>query len=293
MASPDEPATVVPSSSTAVVWFDVVLPRPAAVPRRIAHRVTVSVPPGYPVPELITVAGARARVDRRPPVVLDPPLRGPGWIAVGSCCDGPHRRALQPVNGGLRLGQRFAIDWNGMDDRNRFVVGDPTVNANWVFYGRPVLAVAPARVVAAVDRFRDQVPTDPRPVTLREADGNHVILALGDGRYAFYAHLEPGSVRVRRGQRVRAGQVIGRLGNSGSSTGPHLHFHLMNRPSALDSDGLPYVFKDFRLDGRTPSLTAELEAAITAGEPMPVDGSVSGRRRAALPLGGDVVSFPR
>jgi hypothetical protein len=293
MASPDEPATVVPPSSTAVVWFDVLLPRPAAVPRTIAHRVTASVPPGYPVPEQITVAGARARVDRRPPIVLDPPLRGPGWIAVGSCCDGPHRRALQPVNGGLHLGQRFAIDWNGMDDQNRFVVGDPTVNANWVFYGRPVLAVASARVVAAVDRFPDQVPTDPRAVTLREADGNHVILALGGGRYAFYAHLEPGSVRVRPGQRVRAGQVIGRLGNSGSSTGPHLHFHVMNRPSALDSDGMPYVFRGFRLDGRIPTFTAELEAAITAGEPMPVDSSASGRRRAALPLGRDVVSFPR
>jgi hypothetical protein len=292
MASPGEPATVVPPSSTAVVWFDIVLPGRAAVPRRISHRVSVSVPPGLPVPELVSLTGARARVDRRPPIALAPPLRGPGWIAVGSCCDGPHRRALQPVNGRLRLGQRFAIDWNGMDDQNRFVVGDPRLNTSWVFYGAPVLAVASARVVAAADRFPDQIPTDPRPVTLREADGNYVILALGKGRYAFYAHLEPGSVRVRKGQRVRAGDVIGRLGNSGSSTGPHLHFHVMDRPSALDSDGLPYVFRNFRLDGRIPVLTPELEASITAGGRMPVDESRSGGRRNALPLGRDVVSFP-
>ena len=145
-------------------------------------------------------------------------------VAVGSCCDGPHRRSIQPVNGKLYLSQRFASDWNGVDARNRSVVGDPAVNANWTFYGKPVLAVADARVVEAVDRFPDQMANAPTPVTIREADGKHVILALGDGRYAFYAHLEPNSVRVRRGDRVREREVLVRLGNSGSSTGPHLHF---------------------------------------------------------------------
>lgn len=292
MASPTEPTTVVPGSSTAVVWFDVVLPRGSALPRRIAHRVTVSTPPGLPVPGQISVRGAPARVDQRAPVRLRPPLRGPGWVAVGSCCDGPHRRALQPVNGGLHLGQRFAIDWNGMDAQDRWVVGNPDVNTSWVFYGRPVQAVAAGRVIAAVDRFPNQVPNHPRPVTLREADGNHVILALGQGRYAFYAHLLPGSVRVRPGQRVRAGQLIGRLGNSGSSTGPHLHFHVMDRPSPLASDGLPFVFKRFRLVGRIPPLDDALEATINAGGPTPIDRAEAGPRRGELPLGRDVVTFP-
>ena len=68
---------------------------------------------------------------------------------------------------------------------------------------------------------------------IEQADGNHVILALGHGRFAFYAYLEPGSVRVKPGARVRRGQVIARLGNSGSSSGLHLHFQVMDRPSAL------------------------------------------------------------
>jgi murein DD-endopeptidase MepM/ murein hydrolase activator NlpD len=118
-----------------------------------------------------------------------------------------------------------------------------------------------------------------------------VILALGKGRFAFYAHLKPGSVRVERGDRVREGEVLGLLGNSGSSTGPHLHFQVMNRPSALASDGLPYVFDRFRLTGRIPPLDDALIATVNAGQPVPVDTAAAGPRRRALPLGRDVVSF--
>jgi hypothetical protein len=291
MASPTEPTTTVPGSGIGVVWLDVAVPGRRRVPRSIRHTLTVALPPGLPVPSTITDRGGFARVDRRPPVVLGPPLRGPGWVALGSCCDGPHRRSIQSLNGKLHLGQRFAIDWNGVDAQDRFVVGDPDLNESWTFYGKPVIAVADARVVAAVDRFADQIPNHPNPVTLREADGNHVILALGKGRFAFYAHLKPGSVRVERGDRVREGEVLGLLGNSGSSTGPHLHFHVMNRPSALASDGLPYVFDRFRLTGRIPPLDDALLATINAGQPVSVDPTGVGPRRRALPLGRDVVGF--
>ena len=291
LASPTEPDTTVPGSGVGVVWLDVAVQGRRRLPRSIRHEVTVIVPPGLPVPSTITSRGGFARVDRRPPVVLGPPLRGPGWVAIGSCCDGPHRRSVQPVNGGLHLGQRFAIDWNGVDSQDRMVVGDPDLNTSWVFFDKPVLAVADARVVAAVDRFPDQIPNDPKPVTIEEADGNYVILALGRGRYAFYAHLKPGSVRVERGDRVREGEVLGRLGNSGSSTGPHLHFHVMNQPSALASDGLPYVFDRFSTVGKIPPLDDALAEIITAGRPVPIDPAGAGPHRRELPLGRDVVDF--
>ena len=197
------------------------------------------------------------------------------------------------MNGALHLGQRFAIDWNGVDADNRFVVGDPDLNPSWTFYGKPVVAVADAGVVTAVDRFPDQVPNHPKPVTLQQADGNHVILDLGDGRYAFYAHLKPGSVRVERGDHVRRGELIGQLGNSGSSTGPHLHFQVMDSPSPLASDGLPFVFDRFRFRGRIPPLDDALMARVNAGEPVPVDPAGAGPRRGQLPLGRDVVDFPQ
>jgi murein DD-endopeptidase MepM/ murein hydrolase activator NlpD len=291
LATPGTSTTTVPASSIGVVWFDIALRSRRELPRTIEHAVTWTVPPGLPLPETGTDTGARARVDSRPPVVLGPPLAGAGWVAVGSCCDGPHRRSLQPVNGKLYLGQRFAIDWNGMDSQGRFVVGDPDINASWVFYGKPVLAVADASVVRAVDRFPDQIPNHPKPVTLEQADGNYVILALGDRRFAFYAHLKPGSIRVRRGDRVRRGEVIAQLGNSGSSTGPHLHFQVMNRPSALASDGLPFVIDRFRFDGQIPPFDPSLEADINAGKSIPVDSAGAGGRGDELPLGRDVVGF--
>ena len=143
----------------------------------------------------------------------------------------------------------------------------------------------------AVDRFPDQIPNAPTPVTIREADGNHVILALGDGRYAFYAHLEPNSVRVKRGDGVREGEVLGRLGNSRSSTGPHLHFHVMNRPSALAADGLPTSSTASGPPGRsrrstTPSSqssTPETGARPAGGGRCAPPGAAAGRRRRRLP----------
>jgi murein DD-endopeptidase MepM/ murein hydrolase activator NlpD len=71
-------------------------------------------------------------------------------------------------------------------------------------------------------------PTHAVPMTLETAAGNHVILSLRNGHYAFYAHLQPGSIRIKPGDRVRRGQVLGLLGNSGNSNAPHLHFHISN-----------------------------------------------------------------
>ena len=118
-----------------------------------------------------------------------------------------------------------------------------------------------------------------------------MIVKLGKRTFAGYAHLKPGSVRVQRGDRVRAGQVVGKLGNSGNTEGPHLHFELMNRPSITDADGLPFALDRFGLDGRVPSLEAFLDADL-AGTPVPIDTSVAGdvRRRGLTNL--DVVTFP-
>ena len=77
--------------------------------------------------------------------------------------------------------------------------------------------------------------------------GNHVIVATG-GSYALYAHLAPGSVAVSGGQRVRAGEVLGRVGHSGNSTAPHLHFHLMDAADPLQARGVPCAFAAYLVD---------------------------------------------
>lgn len=291
LSVPATPAVTLPPSTVGAVWLDIPFASEAELPTTIAHRLTVSVPPGLPVPSSISATGAEAAVDLRPPVVLGAPLAGARWAAVGSCCDGPHRRSMQPIDGGVYLAQRFAIDFNLLDAENRLSAGDPGALASYPSYGQPVLAVADATVVAAVDQYPDQVPGQTVGVTIENADGNHVILDLGDGRYAFYAHLEPGSVTVTEGEQVTLGQQIARLGNSGSSDGPHLHFHVMDHPSALVADGLPYVFASFDLTGTLPSL-AEIAPLYEAQQPIPITTSSTGPRRDELPLSGDVVVFP-
>jgi hypothetical protein len=274
-----------------VVWLDVPLSDADDLPARIAHRLTLHLPPGLPLPETIVEMGGQAEVDLRPPVVLGAPLAGERWVAVGSCCDGPHRRAVQAIDGELHLAQRFAIDFNQLDADDRLFAGDRTLNPSYAGYGQPVLAVANATVVASVDRYPDQIPEAPTGITLENAEGNHVILDLGDGRYALYAHLKPGSITVEAGEQVRQGQVLGELGNSGSSTGPHLHFHVMDAPSGLVADGLPYVFSDFELTGQIPPLDETL-ALVEAGEALPITAERVGSRHDALPLGRDVMTFP-
>ncbi len=181
------------------------------------------------------------------------------------------------------MAQRFAIDFNKINDEGFLVVGDKSKNESWPTYDQPVLAVADAVVTAAKDGFPNQIPEAPTQVTIDEADGNHVILELSDGRYAFYAHLKPGSVAVKAGDQVKQGQQIGRTGNSGSSTGAHLHFQLMDRPSALLADGLPYEFDSFTLSGRGPALT-DLMTTDPAITPVAINTAGAGPRTDQLPL---------
>ena len=113
-----------------------------------------------------------------------------------------------------------------------------------------MLAVADAVVTATKDGIAENVPQKTADVvTLENVAGNHVVLDLGKGRFALYAHFQPKSLRVKVGDRVRRGQVLGLIGNSGNSTEPHLHFHVSDGPSPLGSEGVPYVFDAFEAHG--------------------------------------------
>jgi len=176
------------------------------------------------------------------PIVIGPPLEGPGWIAGnGPSNTSGHRGALLVTGGAAHLAQRFAIDW--VQSIPTGGGGDPKLNKSYAAYGRRALAVADATVVATKDGIAENVPGPPPPnPTLETIGGNHVILDLGGGRYAFYAHLQPKSLKVKLGDRVKRGQLLGLVGNSGNSTEPHLHFQICDAPSPLACEGLPYAF---------------------------------------------------
>ncbi|MGE0216483.1 M23 family metallopeptidase [Mycolicibacterium sp.] len=291
-ASADTPTATLTPSAVAVVWLDVPLADPA-VPAAVTHRLVTDPPTGIPGSGIAwTFIGPAVEVDRTPPVVLGPPLTGPGWAALGSCCDGPHRRAPYPIDGRWYLAQRFAIDFNQLDEQNRPGVGDPLSPRSFPTFGQPAYAVADGTVVAAVDGDPDlrvgEAREEPTPAN---AGGNRVVIDIGDGRFAIYAHLRRGSVTVRSGDTVSRGDRIAEVGSSGTSGGPHLHFQVSNQPSVVAADGLPYVFDSFDLTGQTPPLPEVLRYYDTL-EPIPVSAGNTGPRRDQLPLGRDVVTFP-
>jgi murein DD-endopeptidase MepM/ murein hydrolase activator NlpD len=113
-------------------------------------------------------------------------------------------------------------------------------------YGQPILAPAPGVVVVAVDTLPDQ------PVGSRDTahpGGNHVVIDHGNHEFSLLAHMQPHSLRVKVGTRVKRGQLLGLAGNSGNTSEPHLHVHLMNGPDMADADGLPLPFSNYVIDG--------------------------------------------
>ena len=223
-----------------VAYLWVTLKPGSAIPQSLRSRIIVD---GFPVESISAVSAVK-------PIVLGPPLRGSDWVAGnGPSNESIHRRALMPINGSLHDAQRFAIDWVKVDSGGRTFSGDEKNNRSYYAYGKEALAAADGIVTEIKDGIPENVPGPDRavPITLETVGGNHVILDLGGGRFAFYAHFQPGSLRVKVRDRVRRGQVLGLVGNSGNSSEPHLHFHISDSNSALGSEGIPYLLDSFDL----------------------------------------------
>lgn len=196
-------------------------------------------------------------------VVVDFPLRGE-WRALNTPAD------RVPSHGTDFLGQRYAIDFVRMDAGGTYyypgeggavlrhlTVGLPA--SAFFAWDQPVHAAFPGRVLTVMDGWPDRervrwllefvragvVPPRVRDAgDLRPLAGNYVMVEGAEG-IGFYAHLRAGSVRVRRGQDVAAGEVLGTVGNSGNSTMPHLHFHLMDAPDPFQADGVKCAFRGY------------------------------------------------
>jgi len=267
--------------SRAVVYLWVPVDARSA-PASIRHRVTIergsgdSVTTGELEGPVVPVTAEA--------VVIGPPLRGGPWLtANGPANNTGHRRALISVGGTPAIAQRFAIDYVRMGDDNKTFTGDQLKNESYHAEGVDALAVANGTVVVVKDSIPENVPgitSRAVPITLETVGGNHVIIDIGGGRYAFYAHLKPGSIRVKTGDRVTRGQVVGLVGNSGNSTEPHLHFHISDGTSPLGSEGVPYRHDSFEVIGRCRVAMMGCERAAP------------NVRKGELPLANLLVRFP-
>jgi hypothetical protein len=289
-----ESAGTLPRSTHALLFLDVVLAAGAKVPADLSHRVSLRVTAAPPGHQELSESGGTTTVDRQSVASIGPPLRGERYISADSCCDATrHTRAAMPVNGRVWVAQRYAVDWEQLDADGRIYAGPREKLESYAIFGQSVLAVADALVVVAIDGAPEQTPGSyPTNIALDAADGNSIILELGNRRYALYAHLQPGSVKVHRGERVRLGQVIGLVGDTGNSIVPHLHFQVTDGPTSLSSNGLPYEIRDFQVTGKTPG-TAAFDEAESNGTPLAVTPfSPPQSVKQAMPLDQLIISFP-
>jgi len=272
------------------IYMDAIVARGRKAPSGLRHRFKLLAQPPAPSPlRSVSFTGAPTAVVNDRPVVISPPLRGSRWLAATGCCvAGEHRAAVLPINGRLYTAQRFAIDFLQLTADNRLFGGPVGDFASYPSFGAKVRSVAAGRVVRIQKGLPQQAPGQfPAATTPLTAGGNFIVVRIAPGRYAFYAHLQSASIKVRVGDSVTRGQVIALLGNSGHSGGPHLHFHVMDGPSPLASNGLPFEFTSFTGHGVVTD-----ESTLPSGDPQPVDTrALAGRHRRQMPLTDQILSF--
>ena len=170
------------------------------------------------------------------------PFRGHGIVGQDWITTGGHHQ----------FSNTFAIDLDGLDEKDG-ELSDANTNEADAGWGREIVAPAAGTVVYA----RNDVPTNPHPGNAPGDDyyrplhdpadayaGNCVIIDHGNSEYSVLMHMQASSVAVKVGDRVATGQVIGRLGSSGSSGGPHLHYQLQSGPLLWQYQSLPFRFQN-------------------------------------------------
>jgi hypothetical protein len=297
-------STTIPPQESRALYVDFAVDAPDQAPKAVLHHLygQAAVNPGATAPTAVDYLAAPLDISAGTPRVIGSPLKGDRWVAANGCClpGFPHRSSLAAFNGQLVNSQRFAIDWMRLDENGQFYEGDKTKNESYADYDQGVYAVADGTITAALNTLDPGTPgvlpaSDPvlgPQITVKTVDGNHLVEDIGGGAYAFYAHLIKGTLLVNVGDKVTKGQMIAKLGNTGNSSVPHLHFHLMDGPSVLGSDGLPYVIDQFSYDGQV-----DPQALVAA------DDNLTGRfdqgklpqaqpRTDQLPLNLAVINFP-
>jgi len=252
---------------SAIVFMSIAFDRGSHIPDRLLHRVTTA----YAPEEGAVIATHHTELR-----VLGPPVEGADWLAE----DGPsndqdnhHRRGVVILNGLPVDSRRFAIDWKEVKDGAPFS-GDARDVHSYYSYGKAALAVADGRIVTARDGLPENIPGHgdafhpAAPITLKTVAGNTITLDLGGGQFAYYMHLQPGSLRVKAGDRVRRGQVLARVGCSGDAREPHLHFEVTTSSKLLAGEGVPYVIDRYSIKN-----TSDGPAELHTHE-LPLDNSV-------------------
>lgn len=283
-----KPVTEIPASAAVSVDVDLIVP-PGTAPERVTHRLVYSVPAGTSTAVFVeppVIDGPEVAINRRAATVIKPPVKGDGWLSTSACCTPNVHRDLRVAVNGRRIEtpETFAVDW-ALLKGDRVYEGDGSRNDQFYVYGADVYAVANGTVVSVQDGKPDAPPNKAMtPKTLSDFGGNQVMLEIAPEVYAVYAHLQPGSLRVKVGDTVKVGATLAKIGNTGPSLGPHLHFGLLNRPDLFTGRSLPFVIDSYTLAGRADFKASQGDTVAITPESKQV--------RSVYPLYGSIQNFP-
>ena len=163
------------------------------------------------------------------------PFEGTWYVAAEHGYLDPHKRFLA---------EAFAYDFVQIGPNGKSYQRDGRSNADYYAYGKKVFAAKDGTVVTVRSDVAENSPGE--STNLTTPSGNVVIIDHGNNQFGYYAHLKPFTVSIKAGARVRAGDVLGEVGNSGDSSEPHLHFHVMNNADPEQADGIPLLFETWK-----------------------------------------------
>jgi Peptidase family M23 len=281
-------SAVIPASAAVSIDVDLILP-PNTVPERVTHKITYTLKADSELAPMITsleVDAPEVVINRQPAIVIKPPVRGEGWLVSSGCCKPNVHRDLRIAIDGVRIetAETFAIDWAKVKNGRIFDGNGSKVEQHHAF-GEEVFAVADGTVVSIQDGKPDATPNIPmKPETKDDYGGNHVILEIAPNIFALYVHLHPGSLTVKVGDIVKAGAPLAKIGNSGPSMGPHLHFGISDKPDFFAGRSLPFVFDSFTAVGAVDFDVSEGDRLVI----LPHSREV----RSAYPLYGGIQNYP-
>jgi hypothetical protein len=286
----DTPTLDIAPSAAVLSIIDVILPteKYADVPRQVTNELSYTIADDAPFRTIVrdlTTGGPTTEVGRYDPVVTEPPLRGEGWLAVNACCaPSSHRSFLLSSKGTVHAVETFAIDWVQFVD-GRAAKGDGSQLSDFYGYGQTIYSATDGKVVnVRNDQAEAPLNQSGGNDTVKAPDdygGNGVVVKINDHQYALYGHMIPGSVIPKIGDRVRTGDPLGKLGNSGNSTVPHLHFGIQETADAFGSNSVPYVIRSYTFTGT---------GTLGPGGTLTVTPANSPQRK-TLPLANDVIDF--
>lgn len=284
---PDKPSALLAPGRRCVAFLWLVVD--GAPPAAVRHRLTSSSADG----------AGRFSIETAPepvqasPLIADAHVIGAGnWVALRGPSNGSgHRQAVVAADGRAAVSQRFAVDWAKLGADGRLYRGSGRGNRDWYGFGEPVLAATGGTVVAVRDGIEDHRPLSPADASrfsgLDSAPGNRVLIE-SDGYFVLYGHLRSGSVIVKEGERVEAGQKLGEIGNSGHSLAPHLHLQVADAGHPFAAEGLPFVLPEARLIGRLDSL----QSAVQGRPWIPEETRPARTFRGEMPLENMIFAVP-